>query len=226
MGRATGGIDPETLLQFAGEIHAVVELGVQVGLVLGGGNLFRGVGLAAVGMDRVTGDYMGMLATVMNALAMRDALVSKGSGAVVMSALSIEAACEPYSRQQALQHLDGGRVVLFAAGTGNPYFTTDSAASLRAIEIRADIMFKGTQVDGVYSADPLTEPGAERFDRLSYDEVLARKLRVMDATAIVLCRDNDMPLKVFNIHQQGNLVRAVRGEAIGTLVEQGVANDR
>jgi uridylate kinase len=167
-----------------------------------------------------------MLATVMNALAMRDALASMGAGAVVMSALSIEAACEPYSRERALQHLDRGRVVLFAAGTGNPYFTTDSAASLRAIETRADIMFKATKVDGVYAADPVTNPAAERFDRLTYDEALARKLTVMDATAIVLCRDNDMPLKVFNIHQRGNLVRAVRGEAIGTLIEQGAANDR
>jgi uridylate kinase len=226
MGKSGGGIDPGTLLQFAAEIHAAVELGVQVGLVLGGGNLFRGAGLATVGIDRVTGDYMGMLATVMNALAMRDALTSMGAGAVVLSALSIEAACEPYSRERALQHLDRGQVVLFAAGTGNPYFTTDSAASLRAIETRADIMFKATKVDGVYAADPVTNPAAERFDRLTYDEALARKLTVMDATAIVLCRDNDMPLKVFNIHQRGNLVRAVRGEAIGTLIEQGAANDR
>jgi uridylate kinase len=157
---------------------------------------------------------------------MRDALVSIGADAVVMSALSIESACEPHSRERALQHLDSGRVVLFAAGTGNPYFTTDSAASLRAVETRADIMFKATKVDGVYSADPVTNPAAKRFDRLTYDEALARKLMVMDATAIVLCRDNGMPLKVFNIHQRGNLVRAVRGEAIGTLVEQGAANDR
>ena len=215
---AGSGIDPAVLDRFAAEIHELAQAGVQIGLVVGGGNLFRGAGLAAAGMDRVTGDYMGMLATVMNALAMQDALRRQGSEARVMSALAIAAACEPFSRERALRHLDKGRVVLFAAGTGNPFFTTDSAASLRAIEIDAEVMFKATNVDGVYSADPKKDPSAERFERLSYDEALRRQLMVMDHTAIVLCRDHDMPLMVFNIHEPGNLLRAVRGEAVGSLV--------
>ncbi|MFN2309482.1 MAG: UMP kinase [Gammaproteobacteria bacterium] len=214
----SAGIDPKVLLRFAGEIHALSQAGVRIGLVIGGGNLFRGAGLAAAGMDRVTGDYMGMLATVMNALAMQDALRQLGSEARVMSALAIAAACENFSRDRALRHLDKGRVVLFAAGTGNPFFTTDSAASLRAIEIGAEVMFKATNVDGVYSADPKKDPSATRFERLSYDEALRRQLMVMDHTAIILCRDNNMPLMVFDIHQPGNLLRAVRGEALGTLV--------
>lgn len=212
------GIDPAVLDQFAGEIHQLAQAGVQIGLVIGGGNLFRGAGLAAAGMDRVTGDHMGMLATVMNALAMQDALRRLGTEARVMSALSIAAACENFSRDRAVQHLTKGRVVLFAAGTGNPFFTTDSAASLRAIEIGAEIMFKATNVDGVYTADPRKHPDAERFDRLSYDEALRRQLMVMDHTAIILCRDNNMPLMVFNIHERGNLLRAMRGEAVGSLV--------
>ena len=212
------GIDPAVLNQFASEIHELAQAGVQVGLVIGGGNLFRGAGLAAAGMDRVTGDYMGMLATVMNALAMQDALRRLGSEARVMSALTIAAACEPFSRERALRHLERGRVVLFAAGTGNPFFTTDSAASLRAIEIGAEVMFKATNVDGVYSADPKKDPTATRFDRLSYDEALRRQLMVMDHTAIILCRDNNMPLMVFDIQRPGNLMRAVRGEAVGSLV--------
>ncbi|WJW76576.1 UMP kinase [Thiohalobacter sp. IOR34] len=218
MGAQEAGIDPAVLLRFAEAIHDIVSDGVQVGLVIGGGNIFRGAGLAAAGMDRVKGDQMGMLATVMNALAMQDALQRLGSEARVMSALPVAGVCEGFSRDQALRHLDQGRVVLFAAGTGNPFFTTDSAASLRAIEIGADILFKATQVDGVYTDDPQTNPKAERFDRLSYDEALARKLMVMDATALVMCRDHDMPLMVFNIHQPGNLMRAVCGEPVGTLV--------
>ena len=214
----SSGIDPAVLDRFAGEIHELARAGVQIGLVIGGGNLFRGAGLAAAGMDRVTGDYMGMLATVMNALAMQDALRRLGTEARVMSALSIAAACENFSRERALQHLAKGRVVLFAAGTGNPFFTTDSAASLRAIEIGAEIMFKATNVDGVYSADPKKDPSAQRFERLSYDEALRRQLMVMDHTAIILCRDHAMPLMVFNIHEQGNLLRAARGEAVGSLV--------
>lgn len=217
MGRESG-IDPAVLDQFAGEIHPLAQAGVQIGLVIGGGNLFRGAGLAAAGMDRVTGDHMGMLATVMNALAMQDALRRLGTEARVMSALSIAAACENFSRDRAVQHLAKGRVVLFAAGTGNPFFTTDSAASLRAIEIGAEIMFKATNVDGVYTADPKKHADAERFDRLSYDEALRRQLMVMDHTAIILCRDNNMPLMVFNIHERGNLLRAMRGEAVGSLV--------
>lgn len=215
---ADSGIDPAVLNQFAGEIHQLAQAGVQIGLVIGGGNLFRGAGLAAAGMDRVTGDHMGMLATVMNALAMQDALRRLGTEARVMSALSIAAACENFSRDRAVQHLDKGRVVLFAAGTGNPFFTTDSAASLRAIEIGAEIMFKATNVDGVYTADPKKHADAQRFDRLSYDEALRRQLMVMDHTAIILCRDNNMPLMVFNIHERGNLLRAMRGEAVGSLV--------
>jgi len=214
------GIDPAVLAQFAGEIHALAELGVEIGLVIGGGNIFRGAGLAAAGMDRVAGDYMGMLATVMNALAMQDALRRLGTEARVMSALAIAAACETFSRERALRHLEKGHVVLFAAGTGNPFFTTDSAAGLRAIEIGAEIMFKATNVDGVYSADPKKDPNAQRFERLSYDEALRRNLMVMDHTAIILCRDHNMPLMVFDIHQPGNLLRAVRGEAVGTLVEK------
>ena len=214
------GIDPAVLEQFAGEIHALAETGVEIGLVIGGGNIFRGAGLAAAGMDRVAGDYMGMLATVMNALAMQDALRRLGTEARVMSALAIAAACETFSRERALRHLEKGHVVLFAAGTGNPFFTTDSAAGLRAIEIGAEIMFKATNVDGVYSADPKKDPNAQRFERLSYDEALRRNLMVMDHTAIILCRDHNMPLMVFDIHRPGNLLRAVRGEAVGTLVEK------
>jgi uridylate kinase len=220
LGSGETGIDPLVLAQFAAEIHELAQAGAQVGLVVGGGNIFRGAGLAAAGMDRVTGDHMGMLATVMNALAMQDALRRLGTEGRVMSALSIASACEDYSRARALRHLDKGRVVLFAAGTGNPFFTTDSAAGLRAIEIGADIMFKATQVDGVYSADPKKDPGARRFDRLSYDEALRRQLMVMDHTAIILCRDHGMPLMVFDIHRRGNLMRAARGEAVGTLVEK------
>ena len=215
---AESGIDPAVLNQFASEIHQLAQAGVQIGVVIGGGNLFRGAGLAAAGMDRVTGDHMGMLATVMNSLAMQDALRRMGTEARVMSALSIAAACENFSRDRALQHLAKGRVVLFAAGTGNPFFTTDSAASLRAIEIGAEIMFKATNVDGVYTADPKKHADAERFDRLSYDEALRRQLMVMDHTAIILCRDNNMPLMVFNIHERGNLQRAMQGEAVGSLV--------
>ena len=218
MGSQDSGIDPAVLDGFAAQIAEVARSGVEIGLVIGGGNIFRGAGLAAAGMDRVKGDQMGMLATVMNGLAMQDALSRLGVEARVMSAFAIEGVCETFARDRALEHLAGGRVVIFAGGTGNPFFTTDSAASLRAIEIGADIMFKATQVDGVYSADPRTHPDAERFERLSYDETLARQLAVMDATAVVLCRDHGMPLMVFNIHEQGNLMRAVRGEPVGTLV--------
>ncbi len=218
MGRGESGIDPAVLDVFAQQIHELAEAGAEIGLVIGGGNIFRGAGLAAAGMDRVAGDHMGMLATVMNAIAMRDALRRLGTEGRVMSALSIAAACEDFSRDRALRHLAKGRVVLFAAGTGNPFFTTDSAASLRAIEIGADIMLKATQVDGVYSADPKKHPDAERFDHLSYDEALRRQLMVMDHTAIILCRDHAMPLMVFDIHQPGNLMRAARGEAVGTLL--------
>ena len=206
--------------RLADEVHAVASQGTQLGLVIGGGNLLRGAGLAAQGMNRVSGDHMGMLATVMNALAMQDAIEKTGTDCRVMSALTIDQVCEPYSTRQAIRHLEQGRVVIFAAGTGNPFFTTDSAASLRAIEIGADIMLKATKVDGVYTADPVTNPDATLYKRISYDEALAQKLGVMDATALVLCREHNMPLRVFNMFEAGQLGRIVDGQDIGTLVQQ------
>lgn len=221
MGDSQYGINPAFIGRIANEVLELTSIGVQVGMVIGGGNIFRGVGLAAEGLDRVTADQMGMLATVMNALAMQDALEKRGMYARVMSALKINQICEDYIRRRAVRHLEKGRVVIFAAGTGNPFFTTDSAASLRAIEVGAQLLLKATKVDGVYSADPMKEPNAERYTRLSYDDVLHRKLNVMDATAIVLCRDYDMPLRVFNINKAGALMRIVMGEDEGTLVGQG-----
>ncbi|HET19744.1 MAG TPA: UMP kinase [Chromatiales bacterium] len=219
MGTMESGIDPATLNRFAAEISDLLKSGVQVGLVIGGGNIFRGAGLAAAGMDRVKGDQMGMLATVMNSLAMQDALIRLGSPTRLMTAFTVGTLSEPFDRDRAIRHLEQGRAVIFAGGTGNPYFTTDSAASLRAIEIQADILFKATQVDGVYSDDPKRNPQAERFDRLSYDDAIGRRLMVMDTTALALCRENGLPLQVFNIHEPGNLGRAAAGEAIGTRVE-------
>ena len=220
MGQGTHGIDPAVAQRLAAEVHAVASRGTQLGLVIGGGNLLRGAGLAAQGMNRVSADHMGMLATVMNALAMQDAIEKTGTDCRVMSALTIDQVCEPYSTRQAISHLEQGRVVIFAAGTGNPFFTTDSAASLRAIEIGADIMLKATKVDGVYTADPVTNPDATLYKRISYDEALAQKLGVMDATALVLCREHDMPLRVFNMFEAGQLDRIVDGQDIGTLVQQ------
>ena len=220
MGQGTHGIDPAVAQRLAAEVHAVASRGTQLGLVIGGGNLLRGAGLAAQGMNRVSADHMGMLATVMNALAMQDAIEKTGTDCRVMSALTIDQVCEPYSTRQAISHLEQGRVVIFAAGTGNPFFTTDSAASLRAIEIDADIMLKATKVDGVYTADPVTNPDATLYKRISYDEALAQKLGVMDATALVLCREHDMPLRVFNMFEAGQLDRIVDGQDIGTLVQQ------
>jgi len=220
MGQGTHGIDPSVAQRLANEVHAVASQGTQMGLVIGGGNLLRGAGLAAQGMNRVSGDHMGMLATVMNALAMQDAIEKTGTDCRVMSALTIDQVCEPYSTRQAVRHLEQGRVVIFAAGTGNPFFTTDSAASLRAIEIGADIMLKATKVDGVYTADPVTSPDATLYKRISYDEALAQKLGVMDATALVLCSENNMPLRVFNMFEAGQLGRIVDGQDIGTLVQQ------
>ena len=218
------GIDATVLNRLAADVQACTQLGVQVALVIGGGNLFRGASLAAdAGMDRVTGDHMGMLATVMNALAMQDAIEKIGLKVRVMSAIRINQVCEDYVRRRAVRHLEKGRVVIFAAGTGNPFFTTDSAASLRAIEIGADVLFKATKVDGVYAADPMKHPDAERYTRLSYDEVIARQLMVMDTTAVVLCRDHDMPLRIFDVNAPDALVKAVRGEDIGTLVQRGKA---
>jgi uridylate kinase len=217
------GIDPEVIKRVATEVAEVIDLGVQVGMVIGGGNIFRGAGLAEAGMDRVTADHMGMLATVINALALQDALERKGAVARVQSALQINEVCEDFIRRRAIRHLEKGRVVIFAAGTGNPFFTTDTAASLRAIEIGADVLIKGTKVDGVYSADPLTHPNAVRYGALSFDQVLTDKLRVMDATSIVMCRDNDLPLIVFNLNNPGDLMRVVRGEPLGTSVTNGLS---
>ncbi len=219
MGKGDYGIDPETIRRVAGEIHELAGQGVEIGLVIGGGNIFRGAGLAQGGIDRVTGDHMGMLATVINALAMQDALEKLGSQCRVMSALKINQVSEDYIRRRAVRHLEKGRIVLFAAGTGNPFFTTDSAASLRAIEIGAEIMLKATKVDGIYDSDPMKNPDAVRYESLSYDEAIVKKLSVMDTTALVLCRDQNVPVRVFNLFEPGNLLRVVQGEAIGTLVE-------
>ena len=218
MGDLDYGIEPTVIQRMAAEIAAVREKGVEIAIVIGGGNIFRGAGLARAGMDRVTGDYMGMLATVMNALAIQDALESKGVYARVMSALQIHEVCEDYIRRRAVRHLEKGRVVILAAGTGNPFFTTDTAASLRAIEIGADVLLKATKVDGVYDADPVSNPDASRYDTVSFDKVLADKLKVMDATAIVMCRDNDLPLRVFDLTRANAIVQAMTGDDIGTLV--------
>ena len=212
------GIDPRMIHRIAVEIRDVTRLGTQVAVVIGGGNIFRGAGLAESGIDRVTGDHMGMLATVMNSLALQDAMASVGVDARVMSAVSVHDVCEDYIRRRAVRHLEKGRVVICAGGTGNPFFTTDTAAALRAIEIGADLVLKATKVAGVYSADPAKDPTAEFFTQLGYDRVIESKLGVMDANAIVLCRDQRMPIRVFNVFEEGNLVRLVKGEAIGTLV--------
>jgi uridylate kinase len=212
------GIDPKVLDRMALEIGQLVGIGVQVGLVIGGGNLFRGATLSAAGLDRVTGDHMGMLATVMNALAMRDALERARIHTVVMSAIPMSGVVEHYDRRLAIRHLERGDVVIFSAGTGNPFFTTDSAACLRGIEIDADIVLKGTKVDGIYSADPNIDPTATKYDHLTYDEVLEKQLGVMDLTAICLARDHDMPLRVFNMENSGALRNAIVSEAEGTLV--------
>ena len=218
LGSMDYGIDPATLVRIASELRDVREMGVQVAVVIGGGNIFRGAGLAEGGIDRVTGDHMGMLATVMNSLAMQDSLEKLGVHARVMSALTIHEVCEDYIRRRAIRHLEKSRVVLLAAGTGNPFFTTDTAASLRAIEIGADLLLNATKVSGVFTADPVKEPDARRYTSLSYDQVLADKLEVMDATAVVMCRDNDLPLRVFNVHNKGDLLRIINGEDVGTYV--------
>jgi uridylate kinase len=218
MGEEDYGIDPKMLRRVAAEIRDVTSLGVQVAVVIGGGNIFRGAGLARAGMDRVTGDHMGMLATVMNSLAMQDALEAMGAHVRVMSAIRINEVCEEYIRRRAVRHLEKGRVTIFASGTGNPFFTTDTAASLRAIEIEADLLLKATKVNGVYSADPMKVPTAARYTRLTFDKVLSDRLNVMDATAIVMCRDNDLPLRVFDLTVPGELLKIVRGEDVGTLV--------
>ncbi len=218
MGELDYGIEPGVIQRIAAEIATAKKTGVEIAIVIGGGNIFRGAGLARAGMDRVTGDYMGMLATVMNALAIQDALESLDVFARVMSALQIHDVCEDYIRRRAVRHLEKGRVVILAAGTGNPFFTTDTAASLRAIEIGADVLLKATKVDGVYDADPQVTPDAKRYDRVSYDRVIADKLKVMDATAIVMCRDNHLPLRVFDLTRANALVQAMSGDDVGTLV--------
>ncbi|MGI9237907.1 MAG: UMP kinase [Woeseiaceae bacterium] len=218
MGELDYGIEPQVIQRIAAEIATARKAGVEIAIVIGGGNIFRGAGLARAGMDRVTGDYMGMLATVMNALAIQDALESLDVYARVMSALQIHDVCEDYIRRRAVRHLEKGRVVILAAGTGNPFFTTDTAASLRAIEIGADVLLKATKVDGVYDDDPLANANAKRYDTVSYDKVLTDKLSVMDATAIVMCRDNNIPLRVFDLTRGDALVQAISGDDVGTLV--------
>ena len=220
MGEQEFGIDPAFVLELAQEVKQAKDEGWEICLVIGGGNIFRGEGLAGGGMDRVTGDHMGMLATVINALALQDAIERAGRKVRVMSAIRINQVCEEYIRRRAVRHLEKGRVVVFAAGTGNPFFTTDSAASLRAIEIDADLMLKATKVDGVYSADPMRDPSATRYDRVSYDEVLDKRLKVMDQTAIVLCRDHKVPLRVYDMTADGDLMKIVTGDnSVGTLVD-------
>lgn len=221
MGDQPFGIDPAIIDRTAKEVAELVKAGVQVALVIGGGNIFRGVSLSAAGMDRATADHMGMLATVINSLAIQDGLERHNLVARVMSALPIHAVCEDYIRRRAIRHLEKGRVVIFAAGTGNPFFTTDTAASLRGVEINADLVVKATKVDGVYTADPEKDPSATLYEHLSYDEVIKNKLAVMDTTAIVLCRDNNIPIRVSNMNKPGALLRVVSGEAEGTLVDRG-----
>ena len=218
MGEADYGIDPKVIGRLADEIIEVQRAGIQIGVVIGGGNIFRGAGLAAAGMDRVTGDHMGMLATVMNALAMQDAIEKRGGFARVMSAIQIHDVAEDFIRRRAIRHIEKGRIVLFAAGIGNPFFTTDSAAALRAVEVGADVLLKATKVDGIYTADPTKHSDAKRYDRLTYDEVIERKLAVMDTAAIALCRDDRMPMRIYDMTVAGNLMRIVNGEPIGTLV--------
>ncbi|PBJ82243.1 UMP kinase [Lysobacteraceae bacterium NML93-0399] len=219
MGDEDYGIDPKVIGRLADEVIEAQKAGAEVGLVIGGGNIFRGAGLAAGGMDRVTGDQMGMLATVINALAMQDALEKRGARARVMSAIKINDVCEDYIRRRAIRHMEKGRVAIFAAGVGSPFFTTDSGAALRGIEIGADLLLKATKVDGVYDADPNKVPGAKRYERLTYDDVISQGLEVMDTAAFALARDSDLPLRIFDMSQPGVLLRILRGEAIGTLVQ-------
>ncbi|MEK6814252.1 MAG: UMP kinase [Nitrospirota bacterium] len=223
MGNQGYGIDPAIVARVAMEVKQLVEIGVRVGIVIGGGNIFRGLAGAAAGMERASADYMGMLATVLNALALQNFLENNSVDTRVQSAIEMRELAEPYIRRRAIRHLEKGRVVIFAAGTGNPFFTTDTAAALRAMEIGAEVILKATKVDGVYDADPMIVPTAARFTDLSYIEVLKRNLKVMDATAISLCMDNDLPIVIFNLNEEGNVIRAVCGEPIGTLVHGGTS---
>jgi uridylate kinase len=217
-GQAEFGVDPDRVEALAAEVAEVVRAGVQLGLVVGGGNFFRGVAAAARRMDRVTADHMGMLATIINALALQDALERLGVPTRVMTAITIQAVAEPYIRRRAIRHLEKGRVVIFAAGTSNPYFSTDTAATLRALEIRAQVVAKATRVDGVYDKDPLKYPDATKYGEVSYQEVLEKRLGVMDASAIVMCRDNKLPIVVFKLNHHGNIMRVSMGETVGTLI--------
>jgi len=218
LGQKPFGVDPDVLIYLAEEIKSIVDTGVQIGIVIGGGNIFRGEGLAQSGIDRVTGDQMGMLATIINALALQDALERQGLVARVMSALKVNEVCEDYIRRRAIRHLEKGRVTIFAAGTGNPYFTTDSAAALRAVEIEADLLIKATRVNGVFSQDPLQNDDALHFESISYDEFISKKLSVMDTTSIVMCRDNNLPVRVYDMNIPNALFDIVKGKNIGTLI--------
>jgi uridylate kinase len=220
MGTSSFGIDPEVVRVLSDELASVHALGVELALVVGGGNIFRGVKAASAGMDRVSGDHMGMLATLINSLALQDQLEQRGIQTRVLSAIEIRQVAEPFIRRRAIRHLEKGRVIILAAGTGNPYFTTDSAAALRAMEVKAEVLLKATKVDGIYSADPVSNPAATRFDRITYRDVLERGLKVMDATAISLCMDNRLPIVVFDIRQDGNIRRVIQGEPIGSVVAE------
>lgn len=219
MGKKQFGIDNDRLGQYASEIKEIVESGIELAIVIGGGNIFRGVQAELGGMDRVQGDYMGMLATMINSLSLQSALESRGVKTRLQSAIKMEAIAEPFIRRKAIRHLEKGRVVIFGAGTGNPYFTTDTAASLRAVEVEADVILKGTRVDGVYTADPEKDPTAVKYDRITFDQVYEKGLKVMDMTAITLCNENKLPIIVFDMNREGNLNRVVSGESIGTLVD-------
>jgi len=218
MGKMQFGIDPDRLEQYSNEIKKVKDYGIEIAIVIGGGNIFRGMQAESIGIDRVQGDYMGMLATVFNAMALQSALEKQGLITRLMSGLNMEQVCEPFIRRRAIRHLEKGRLVIFGAGTGNPYFTTDSTASLRAVEINADVVLKGTRVDGVYSADPEKDPGATRFSNISFDEVYRKGLHVMDMTAFTLCQENNLPIVVFDMNKPGNLFKLIRGEEVGTLI--------
>lgn len=218
MGEMNYGIDIHRVAQYANEIKTVHDEGVEIAIVIGGGNIYRGLSAEKAGMDRVQADYMGMLATVINSMALQDALEKSGIKTRLLTAIKMEQICEPFIRRRAVRHLEKGRIVIFGAGTGNPYFTTDTAASLRAIEINADVVLKGTRVDGIYSADPLKEPSATRFDELSFQDVFSRGLNVMDMTAFTLCQENKLPIVVFDMNKQGNLMKLIKGDSVGTLV--------
>ena len=218
MGGQNYGIDPAVATQIAKDVAEIQSMGVETAIVIGGGNIFRGIAASARGMDRATADYMGMLATVINALALQDALEQQGVNTRVVSSIEMRAVAEPFIRRRAIRHLEKGRVVVFGGGTGNPYFSTDTAAALRAMEIKADVILKATKVDGIYTADPMLEPSATRFDHISYLQVLEQGLKVMDATAISLCMDNRLPIVVFNLRTPGNIRRAIAGEPVGSLV--------